>query len=63
MELIYNYEYDHKKSIRRLIMNKFGSLKADLSKLGRMLSDANILIAATTLIRCNKLVSGNIAHF
>jgi tRNA(fMet)-specific endonuclease VapC len=46
-----------------IIMMKFGQLKAELSKLGRILPDADILIAATALIRCNRLITGNTAHF
>lgn len=47
----------------RSIMDKFGSLKADLAARGEMLPDADLLVAATALTRCDALVSGNAAHF
>ncbi|OHD57918.1 MAG: hypothetical protein A2014_02860 [Spirochaetes bacterium GWF1_49_6] len=43
------------------IMKKFRELKASLS--GNIIPDADILIAATALCKCKKLISGNIAHF
>lgn len=43
------------------IMKNFGELKASLS--GNPLPDADILIAATSLCRCKKLISGNTSHF
>ena len=46
-----------------LIMTKFGRLKSDLSKVGRPLPDADILIAATAMMHCSLLVTGNKAHF
>lgn len=47
----------------RDIMVQFGLLKSTLVKQGRILADADILIAATALIKCDKLVTGNEAHF
>jgi tRNA(fMet)-specific endonuclease VapC len=46
-----------------LIMMKFGQLKADLSKIGRPLPDADVLIAAVALMHCTKLITGNTVHF
>ena len=46
-----------------MIMMKFGQLKSDLSKAGRPLPDADVLIAAVSLIHCTKLVTGNTSHF
>jgi len=45
------------------VMKKFGFLKAELTKQGNVLSDADILIAASSLIFCDKLITGNTAHF
>ena len=45
------------------IMNKFGELKADVEKAGNPLPDADILIAATSLKCCTKLITGNTKHF
>lgn len=45
------------------IMKKFGDLKGDLTKQGKPLPDADIIIAATTLAECKKLVTGNITPF
>ena len=47
----------------RTIMQKFGTLKADLADRGELLPDADILVAATALSHCELLVSGNTAHF
>ena len=45
------------------ILKKFGTLKAILAKAGNILSDADIFIAATAIVKCNMLVTGNINHF
>jgi len=45
------------------IMTQFGLLKANLSKSGRMLPDAYIMIAATSIVHCSKLITGNTSHF
>ena len=45
------------------IMERFGALKANLAKSGSVLPDADILVAATALTRCDSLVSGNTTHF
>ena len=45
------------------IMKKFGELKARLYNQDILLPDADILIASTTLVRCKKLITGNLKHF
>ena len=45
------------------ILIKFGKLKALLGKSGNILSDADIFIAATAIVKCNMLISGNANHF
>ena len=45
------------------ILRKFGELKAVLGTGGNILADADILIAATTLAKCNMLITGNVNHF
>ncbi len=45
------------------IMSKFGSLKANLVNTGRILPDADILIASTAISKCQKLITGNVDHF
>ena len=45
------------------IMRRFGEMKAQLASEGLLLPDADILIAATTLSRCEVLVTGNHNHF
>jgi tRNA(fMet)-specific endonuclease VapC len=45
------------------ILKRFGVIKADLQKKGISLADADVLIAATTLERCDKLITGNTKHF
>jgi tRNA(fMet)-specific endonuclease VapC len=47
----------------RPLMEKFGTLKAELVARGEILPDADILIAATALTCGGSLVSGNRAHF
>jgi predicted nucleic acid-binding protein len=45
------------------IMKIFGGLKSKLIKNNLLLPDADIIIAATSLSKCKKLVTGNINHF
>lgn len=45
------------------ILKEFGRLKASLEKQGNVLADADLLIAATCLTKCNMLVTGNIKHY
>jgi len=45
------------------IMMKFGEIKAELKTTNNQLPDADLLIAATTLTKTDKLVTGNIKHF
>ena len=45
------------------ILRKFGELKAMLGSAGNILADADIFIAATTLAKCNMLITGNVNHF
>lgn len=45
------------------ILRKFGELKATLGKSGNILADADIFIAASVLVRCNLLITGNVRHF
>ena len=47
----------------RQLMERFGTLKAELAARGEILPDADILIAATALIWGGSLVTGNKAHF
>lgn len=45
------------------ILRKFGELKAILGKAGNILADADIFIAATAIVKCNMLITGNVNHF
>ena len=45
------------------IMIKFGELKAYLKNNNILLSDADLLIAATTFIKAERLITGNVRHF
>jgi len=45
------------------ILHKFAEIKSRLEKSGERLSDADIFIAATSLSKCEKLISGNGKHF
>ncbi|MDW7740638.1 MAG: type II toxin-antitoxin system VapC family toxin [Bacillota bacterium] len=45
------------------IMHRFGLLKASLENLSLSLADADLMIAATALEKCNLLVTGNLKHF
>jgi predicted nucleic acid-binding protein len=45
------------------VLKRFGELKAALSQSGEILPDADIFIAATALMHCSMLVTGNVNHF
>jgi tRNA(fMet)-specific endonuclease VapC len=45
------------------IMKQFGKTKAILELQGTPLADTDILIAATSIIHCNMLVTGNTRHY
>ncbi|MEW6088061.1 MAG: PIN domain-containing protein [bacterium] len=45
------------------ILRKFGELKNDLKKIDNLITDADLLIASTSLVKCNTLITGNIRHF
>lgn len=45
------------------ILKEFGRLKSLLERQGFPLADADLLIAATCLIKCNLLVTGNTKHY
>jgi tRNA(fMet)-specific endonuclease VapC len=45
------------------IMKRFGEIKASLAKRNEILADADIIIGATALEKCEKLITGNVQHF
>lgn len=45
------------------IMKRFGAIKANLAFKNRMLTDADMIIAATALEKSEKLITGNVEHF
>jgi len=45
------------------ILIKFGELKERLEQKGKILPDADLFIAATAILRCNRLITGNTKHF
>ncbi len=45
------------------ILKRFGAIKSALQKEGMSLADADVLIAAATLERANKLITSNARHF
>ena len=45
------------------ILKKFGELKSKLYRNSALLPDADILIAATVLTKCTKLITGNSKYF
>jgi tRNA(fMet)-specific endonuclease VapC len=44
-------------------MRRFGIIKSELKTSNILLPDADILIAATVLEKCDMLVTGNTKHF
>jgi tRNA(fMet)-specific endonuclease VapC len=46
-----------------IILQEFGKLKAVLENQGNPLADADLLIAATCLTKCDLLVTGNTKHY
>ncbi len=47
----------------KAILKEFGKLKAFLENQGNSLADADLLIAATCLTKCDLLVTGNTKHY
>jgi len=45
------------------IAQRFGAIKATLTRCGATVTDADLLIAATSMERCIFLVTGNVRHF
>lgn len=45
------------------ILRRFGRIKAALQKEGAPLADADVLIAAATLEKADRLITGNSRHF
>ena len=45
------------------IIRKYAELKSQLEYTGQSLADADLFIAATTLVKCSKLITGNIKHY
>ena len=45
------------------IAKTFGEIKAGLEIHGMPIIDSDILIAATTMTKCNKLITGNLRHY
>jgi predicted nucleic acid-binding protein len=45
------------------IMRRFGEIKAHLVGSRQILPDADILVAATGLVKCTRLITGNLRHF
>jgi len=45
------------------IAKRFGKLKSKLQQYGILLEDADIFIAATSLERCSRLITGNVKHY
>lgn len=46
-----------------IIAKTYGELKARLEKNGFPMADADLFIAATTITKCNKLITGNLRHY
>lgn len=44
-------------------MKQFGKIKAEREHQGNLLADADLLIAATSIVHCSLLVTGNIKHY
>jgi len=45
------------------ILRRFGTIKAVLQQIGAPLADVEVLIAASTLEKADKLITGNARHF
>jgi len=45
------------------ILRRFGLIKGQLEKKGNAIADADILIAATTMEKGTRLITGNLKHF
>ena len=45
------------------ILRRFGMIKGHLEKKGTAIADADILIAATTMEKGTRLITGNLKHF
>ena len=45
------------------IMKEFGIIKSKLYKQKTIITDADIIIAATCIVTCEKLITGNIRHY
>ncbi|MBI5417007.1 PIN domain-containing protein [Candidatus Poribacteria bacterium] len=45
------------------VLRKFGELKNDLKKSDNLITDADLLIASTAVIKCDRLITGNVRHF
>ena len=45
------------------IARTYGELKAGLEKIGLPIADADLFIAATTITKCEKLITGNLRHY
>jgi tRNA(fMet)-specific endonuclease VapC len=45
------------------ILKRFGIIKAHLQKQGEPIADADVLIAAATLEKAERLITGNTKHF
>ena len=45
------------------IARTYGELKAGIEKTGLPIADADLFIAATTITKCNKLITGNPRHY
>ena len=45
------------------ILREFGRLKSSLQRQGFVLADADLMIAATCLVRCDTLITGNNKHY
>lgn len=45
------------------IARTYGELKAALEKIGLSIADADLFIAATTITKCEKLITGNLRHY
>jgi tRNA(fMet)-specific endonuclease VapC len=45
------------------ILKKFGEIKSNLGRVGNILADADIFIAATAATQCDMLITGNVKYF